>query len=163
MVAGIRTIYQSALNKGFVSKFCICLTWFTWRRPKDTSADYNNEEEDDSSSTLSDKNYLASSQKFRQIKYFLSNTVNFYRSVWHRDGSVTITTIAGQSGSGSNDNEEVTLHSLELQNWSLTTMCSLSSGLEHILFWRWGLTPLCKGNFADRVRWFCNCVLFVNV
>ena len=42
----------------------------------------------------------------------------------------------GQSILGSNDNERMTLHSSELQNWSLTIECSLMSYLRHNLHWK---------------------------
>ena len=43
------------------------------------------------------------------------------RLIWLIYGVLTGTTTPGQSRYGSNGKEEVTLHSIEIQNWSLTT------------------------------------------
>ena len=51
---------------------------------------------------------------------FLSNTKEFlYNFIWPIDGTITVTTTRGQSG------PENILHFSEVQNWSLTTGCSL--------------------------------------
>ena len=66
MVNKIRTIYPGGLSKGSSSKFSVgSRVWHETpakRHPK--CCEYNNEDEDNS---LSDKNYQASSQKFRWI------------------------------------------------------------------------------------------------
>ena len=53
------------------------------------------------------------------------------RSIWHQDEAFTDITILNQSGTGSNDNKEVTLHSPGLKDWSLFTGGSLVSYTAH--------------------------------
>ena len=71
MVNGIRTKYPCGLNKGFWLKFCAG-SQFQYEMPEEgrrmhqpKCCEFNNE--DISPNILSDKNYPASSQKFRQI------------------------------------------------------------------------------------------------
>ena len=65
------TIYPNGLNNGFSSKFCVSSqVWHDipkegWRTHWQKPYEYNNEDEDNSPNILSDKNYQASSQKFR--------------------------------------------------------------------------------------------------
>ena len=57
---------------------------------------------------------------------------------------LTHITNLGQSGSDMNDNEEVTPHSADLQNWHFTTRCRLVSYQGHIFFEAEDL-PICRG------------------
>ena len=71
---GIRIIYLGGLNKRFGSKFCLGsqVRYETpeegRRRYRPKCCEYNSEDEDNSPNILSDKNYHASTQKFRQIR-----------------------------------------------------------------------------------------------
>ena len=73
MANGIRTINPCGLNKGFVSKFFVdSRVWQEtpeegWRIHRLKHCEYNNKDEDNSLNTVNDKNYQASSKKFRQI------------------------------------------------------------------------------------------------
>ena len=69
MVNRTGIVYSYELDKGFSSRFCVgSWVWHGegWRtyQPKCV---YNNEDELNSPNILSDKNYQASSHKFRQI------------------------------------------------------------------------------------------------
>ena len=73
----------------------------------------------------------------------------FNWSIWPIDGTWTGMTTPGQSESGSNDNKRV-LHYPELQNWSLTIICSLASCPENLFFERErGLTLLQKDTVSN--------------
>ena len=82
MVNGIRTIYPRGLSKGFGLKFCVG-SRVRHETPEEgrrmhrlKRCEYNEKDEDDSPNRLSDKNYQASSHKFRQKFSFLLN--NFF-------------------------------------------------------------------------------------
>ena len=81
MVNGIRIIYLDGLNKGFSLKFCVG-SW-VWHETAEEDwrthllkSDYKNKDEHNSLNMLNDKNYQASSQKFRQIKYKTYNRIS---------------------------------------------------------------------------------------
>ena len=81
MINKIRTIHPQGLNKEFGLKFCKG-SRVRHETPEESQRTHwpkhcecNNEDEINSPSTLSDKNYQASSQKFRQmifveVKYY---------------------------------------------------------------------------------------------
>ena len=73
MVNGIRTILPRGLNKKFGLKFCMG-SRVQHETPEERGrmyhskhCEYNHKDDDNSPNTLSDKNYQAPSQKFRQI------------------------------------------------------------------------------------------------
>ena len=55
-----------------------------------------------------------------------------YLVIWPIDETLARTTTPGQSRPMRNGNEEVTLHSLEFQNWSLTIRYNLESNQGHL-------------------------------
>ena len=78
---------------------------------------------------LNANNLLLYSIKYsNQIWIIFKNLFDLY------DRVLTGTTTMGQSGPGSNGNEEETQHSLDLPNWSLTIWCSVVSYSGHPLF-----------------------------
>ena len=77
MVKGIRSIYPSGLNERFGSKFRVGSRVWS-EKPEEGRGthrlkwcEYNNEDKEISLNTLTDKNYQASSKKFRQIKHYI--------------------------------------------------------------------------------------------
>ena len=84
MVHGIRTIYP---REGLSLRMCVG-SWVQHETPEEghrkyqlKHCEYNNENED-SANILSDKNYQASSQKFRQMEQKTFNTKYFF---WFND------------------------------------------------------------------------------
>ena len=77
MVNRIRTDDPHGFNKGHSSKFCVG-SWVQqtpeegWRTYRSKCCGNNNKDEDNKPNTLNDKNHQASSQKFRQLRCFLS-------------------------------------------------------------------------------------------
>ena len=102
MVNGIRTIYFHGLDKGLGSRFCVGFG-VRLKTPEDSRRmhwtkhyEYNNEDEDISPNTLNDKNYPASSQKFRQLLitfffFFLLYMINFEHSYFANFQKITLT------------------------------------------------------------------------
>ena len=74
MINRIGTVYPWGSNKGFSSRFCVdSRVWHEtpeegWKTHQPKHCDYNNKDELNRSNILSNKNYQASSQRFRQIK-----------------------------------------------------------------------------------------------
>ena len=83
MINWIRTIYPHGLNKGFSSKFYVG----SWVQQETLEAglrmhllkycEYNNKAEDNNLNTVNDKEYPATSKKFRQITCVIPNLEYF--------------------------------------------------------------------------------------
>ena len=73
---------------------------------------------------------------FCTLSYWMQKSFEqiYFTQRW---GTLTSTTTLCQSETGSNSNEGVIPHSLDLQNWSLTFRCSLVPHLRYSFFW-WG-------------------------
>ena len=91
LVNETRTIYPHGLNEGFSSKFCVG-SRVQQETPEEGQkkhqpkhCEYNNKDDNDSQNTLNDKNYEASSQKFRQIMNF-NATFNYEKVPHHYTG-----------------------------------------------------------------------------
>ena len=90
------------------------------------------------------------------IKYSFTNNL---QTNLLANGILIIATTPGQSASGSNNNERVGIpQSLELQNWSFTTRCSLVSYPRH--FFLVGILPLCS-RFCQSIVWHYRWMLAV--